>query len=104
MGHAFCLPVLIAVTLLVSFNPFVGGAGLFPWGLQHGDIAAWDSDDSGARETIDLVRPVQFNGVMYDQITVCIHKILWPAACEKQSSRFLTRSDTNRHGAATEDG
>ena len=68
------LSLCTALLLLFQFTPpHTHAAGVFPWGTQHGDTFVWDDIVSDDDELITLNRPFNFNGVMWENITVGIY-------------------------------
>ena len=68
------LPLCTALLLLFQFTPpHTHAAGLFPWGTQNGDTFAWNDEVTDAAVLITLNRPFNFNGVMWENISVRIN-------------------------------
>ena len=69
MQHVAYLPYCVASLLLLNFLVYKRAAGLLPYGSGYGDTELEDPGDD-TDLTIDLIRPVQFNGVYYTHLTV----------------------------------
>ena len=66
-------PLCTALLLLIQFTPpLTHAAGLFPYGLENGDTFAWEDDVHDDYELITIERPFNFNGVMWNNISVRI--------------------------------
>ena len=69
MQHVAYLPYCVASLLLLNFLVYTRAAGLLSYGPEYGDTELDDPGDD-KKKTIDLIRPVQFNGVYYPNLTV----------------------------------